>query len=83
VYSYFLIVCKGEIMKLLIAVTLAGLLTACGSTDYQGPGTGANRADFSNSFMDCQRIAKKIVGYLDERTTKACLQEKSDTPSGG
>jgi hypothetical protein len=82
-YSYFLIFRKGEIMKLLITVALAGLLSACGTTEYQGAGAGANRTDFSNSFMDCQRIAKKMVGYLDDRTTKACLQEKSDSPSGG
>jgi hypothetical protein len=67
-------------MKILMLAALAGLLAACGTTDTQGPGPGANRDDFSNSFMDCQRIARKMVGYLDDRTTKACAQEKPGSP---
>ncbi len=72
-------------MKLLICIALASLLTACGTTQYEGNGpAGSDRRDFSNSQMDCNRIARKMYPHGDiSGALDKCSQDKTDTPQGG
>jgi hypothetical protein len=76
---------KGEAMKFLIYVALAGLLAACGTAGYQGKGpAGSDRPDYSNSQMDCQKIARRMNDRMDlSAAMDKCSQEKADTPRGG
>ena len=72
-------------MKFLIYVALAGLLTACGTTEYQGNGpAGSERRDYSNSQMDCNRIARQMYSHGDlSGALDKCSQDKKDSSAGG
>ena len=70
-------------MKLLSYIAIAGLLAACSANPPQGPGPGSDRAEFSDSYMDCMRIAKRMNRELDDSNFRACRQDKITTPDGG
>jgi len=72
-------------MKFLICAGLASMLTACGTTPYEGNGpAGSERRDYSNSQMDCNRIARKMYPHGDiSGALDKCSQDKTDTSAGG
>jgi hypothetical protein len=72
-------------MKFLIFSLVAISLSACGTSQYQGKGpAGSDRADYSNSNLDCTKIARSMNGRMDQSTTYgACKQDDSRTPAGG
>lgn len=78
-------------MKYVMAFAVAMLLSGCAGAPVQFAGTkpGGTQANFSNDFLECQIVAKRIVGprepfqtsYGDSinRTIHTCMQGKGWT----
>lgn len=69
-------------MKYLMAIAVAILLASCAGTRFEGTRPGATQADFSNDFLECQALAKRLIPrdflseYEEQRTIFTCMQGK-------
>jgi hypothetical protein len=65
-----------------MAIAVAIILTGCAGPRFEGTRPGAGQAEFSNDFLECQALARRLVrpDFLDHyainRTTFICMQGK-------
>lgn len=69
-------------MKYLMAIAVAILLAGC-TTHFAGTKPGAGQAEFSNDFLECQALAKRLhgPGPIHNPTVYTCMQGKGWTMS--
>lgn len=65
-------------MRYLLVLYLSLLLAGC-TTRFEGTKPGAVQQDFSNDFLECRALARRLTGREDDNTITTCMQGKGWT----
>ena len=66
---------KGRTMRFLFCICAIGLLTAC-QTYFNGTKPGSGQQEFSNDFLECEAVSRRVAGRIDDNTVVTCMQGK-------
>jgi len=64
--------------RIFVLVAAIAFLQSC-STQFTGTKPGAGQAEFSNDFLECRAMSKRLDGYEHDTTIKDCMQSKGWT----
>lgn len=65
-------------MKYMVAIVGVSLfLAACSTTThFEGTRPGSGQAEFSNDYLECQALSKRIRNSIENDTVFTCMQGK-------
>lgn len=62
-------------MRPVSLVVFALLLSGC-ATQFHGTKQGAGQQEFSNDFLECRALSRRLTGREDNNTITTCMQGK-------
>lgn len=65
-------------MRHLFVLYLSLLLAGC-ATYFHGTKPGAGQQEFSNDFLECRALARRLTAREDDNTITTCMQGKGWT----
>lgn len=61
---------------LMVSIALVSVITGCTTTQMSGRKPGSGQAEFSNDYIECQAVSKRIKNYENDSTIFMCMQGK-------
>ena len=63
-------------MKYLLCLCMMFFLSSCTYQQMSGRKQGAGQAEFSNDYIECQAVSKRVKNYISDETVFMCMQGK-------